>query len=170
MQWCPALQLLTLWLPLVGCCFQVRGSLLSYTLQDADLYALTFPSNEFLPLCESWAWNEMTLDHLHSSRQGKLQSWDTGFCFHLYQSFFFFFTVSFLSSQNVRVSIAPWGERNWEGCFLIIIFQWKHHTWDDMIQNIFISRSIRHVLDCWASRKIKVSLSFRDFSKARSSA
>lgn len=58
--------------------------------------------------------------------------------------FFFLFAVSFLSSQHVRVSIAPWGERNWEGCSLII-FQWNHHTWDDMIQSTFTSRSIHHV-------------------------
>lgn len=121
---------------------------------DADLYALTFPSNEFLPLCKGWAWDKMTPDDLHRSRQGKLQSWDVGFCSQHYQSIFFFlFAFSFLPSQHVRVSIAPWGERNWEGCSLIIIFQGNHHTWDDMIRSPCTSRFIHHVLNCWASRK-----------------
>lgn len=105
---------------------------LSYTLRDAHLYALTFPFIEFLPLCKRWAWDKMTPDDVHRSRLGKIESWDVGFCSQHYQSYLVLFGVSVLSSQHVRVSIAPWGERNWEGCSLIIIFQWTQHLeWHD---------------------------------------
>lgn len=114
------------------------GSVFSYALRDADLYAPTFPSDEFLPLCKSRAWDEMTPDDLHRSRQGKLKS--------LFPVYFFFLSAiaffSFSACEGVH-STLRWNETR-RAARSSSYFK-ETTTWDDTIQSIFTSRYIHHV-------------------------